>query len=426
MLPEQSGKPATARIDPRSIQEFARSILSLVDPSTLLSAITDHLRDLFGADLALILQRDSQRGDFIPLHSVGFDQALLRGAGFAGNGRLAGRLLSNRTCLALSEELRLEDHLDLWELELIRKLKVQVCTPLISREEITGMILLGSSDARWRLSREDLGLLDVLALHAALALESAQLQSRQRDRLRRFYRIERLTAEGQLAAGLAHEIRNPLTAISSTIQYILRDLPEADANRELVRELLSEVDRIHQTCESLLRLTRMDEPRQEEYDLLDTIDQALLLIEGQARQTEVQLEKSYTWDSFLVRGDRDQLKQVFLNLFLNALQAMDGTGGRLAVRAEPWSPPFGLKDEWVQVEIADTGCGIRPELLERIFNPFFTTRGEGTGLGMTISQAILERHEGEIEVQSKVEEGTYVFVRLPLSTRHGKDPDRRG
>lgn len=408
-LEEQIGAIPAAKLDPRGVLELARSLAAVVHQETLLSTLTESLRKLAGADLVLVLQRDSQSEDFTPIHSLAVDDQLLRQVGFAGRGGLAGWLLKHGKCIDLYEQLHVEQYLDAWELELLQKLKIHLCMPLRSLGKLIGMILLGSAKRDWRLNHEDLDLLDILGLHAALALENAQLHSQQHARLFRFYRAERLA----VAAGVAHEIRNPLTAISSTIQYILRDLSMGDPKRGLIQELLNEVDRIHQTIESLLRLTRVEEPRREKYDLLEILDQVLLLIEGRARQAGIEVDKVYAGERLFVMADRDQLKQVFLNLLLNAIQAMDG-GGRLEVRAAPWLSRFRGVDHRAQVEISDTGCGIGEEQIERIFDPFFTTKREGTGLGLTICQTLLELHHGEIEVQSTVGQGTTVCVRLPL------------
>lgn len=276
-----------------------------------------------------------------------------------------------------------------------------------------GMILLGSMDPDWTLSEESQHLLDLLSTQAALSLENSILHSQQRDRIQQLYRAERLAMAGKLAARVAHEIRNPLTVISSTVEYILGGVSEDDPRRGLAEALLCEVTRINRTVEGLLSLGRVREPQQSEIDVLKPLEQAHLLIEGEARAKEVKVDKQYGSRQLTVFGDADQLQQVFLNLLLNALQATN-PGGSITIRAEEWEAPRKpAASSKVQIVITDTGRGIKRADLGRLFEPFFTSRPEGSGLGLAICQSILERHDGEIDIQSRLGQGTTVRVCLP-------------
>lgn len=395
------------------VHELVRSLSGLVDPDALLETAGQELRRLFGADLVLVFLQEPGRGDFIPRYSLGFDAEALAGAGFPGRGSLARWLEANGKCADLARRLDLAETLDPAELELLDRLRSQLCVPLVSLGRLLGIILLGSTDPAWRLSHEALELLEILAAQTALALENSVLHSQQRDRIQRLYRAERLAMAGKLAAGVAHEIRNPLTVISSTVEYILRGIPEDDPRRGLTEAVLHEVARINRTVEGLLSLGRVREARQSEVNVLKPLEQARLLVEGQARERGVRMEKRYDDRRLIVRGDADQLQQVFLNLLLNALHATE-PGGSITIRTEAWEDPrdpaAGGK---VQVEIADTGRGIQRTDLDKVFEPFFTTRPEGSGLGLAICQSIVESHEGKIDLRSRLGQGTIVRVCLP-------------
>jgi signal transduction histidine kinase len=327
---------------------------------------------------------------------------------------LAKWLLINESCLIVPQAPSVYDYLSSAEQELLNRLRVRVCVPLISLNRLTGIILVGSHRADWRLAKEDVELLQFLANQAGLAFENATLYRQQQDRLRRLYRAERLAAAGKLAAGVAHEIRNPLTAIRSTVQYILQDYPEHNPKRELIHELLNEVDRIDQTVNGLLSLTRSSEIAREEVDVVEVLEQSLVLVGPQAAQQNITVERRYECDHAGVMGEASQLKQVFLNLLMNALQAMP-EGGRIIGTVGRCRPEFiSPVGDWVQIEIADSGPGMTPEVLEKIFDPFFTTKREGTGLGLSICHSIIQQHDGEIEVQSRLGQGTTAVVRLPL------------
>ncbi len=407
-----TGQKSHSTIDPTAVHDFARSLNRMVDPDALLATVGDRLRDLFGPDLILVLQVEPRNGDFTPAYSIGFDEEALNTFGLSSHGSLAEWFAANEECIGLSLDLGLPEHLDPSERELLRRLAVQICMPLVSMNRLIGMILLGSTNPGWRLKGEDLALLEMLSGQVALALENAALHSEQKERLHRLHLAQGLAMSGRLAAGIAHEIRNPLTAIRSTVQYIADELAEEDPKRVLAQGLLSEVDRIQQTTEGLLNLSRTRNSERREIDLLVTLDQALLLIEAQARQQGVEIEKEYEGERFIVLGDADQLRQVFLNLLLNALEAIPEVG-KITVRVGPWQSRYSPRDRRVQIEIADTGIGIRNEDLGRILDPFFTTKGEGTGLGLAICQSILARHEGEIDVRSAVGQGTTFSVLLP-------------
>ena len=396
------------------IREFNRSLVLVVDPEALQASIAARIQELFGPDLLAIFQLDSERGIFFPSFSVGFQEGELAGVRLPRRGRLAKWLLVNESCLIVPQAPGVYEFLSPAEQELLNRLHVSVAVPLISMNRLTGIILLGSHQAEWSLTQEDIELLELLASQASLAFENATLYRQQRDRLRRLYRAERLAAAGQLAAGVAHEIRNPLTTIRSTVQYLLQGVSEPDPKRELIHELLNEVDRIDRTVNGLLSLTRTSEFEPKEIDVMDVLEQSLMLVETQAKRQQVRVERRYARDHFRVMGDVNQLKQVFLNLLLNALQAMP-QGGQLTVSVSSshaeFTPPAG---DFVQIQIADTGPGIAPENLERIFDPFFTTKRDGTGLGLAICHSIVHQHDGEIEVQSQVGQGTTAVIRLPL------------
>jgi signal transduction histidine kinase len=257
-------------------------------------------------------------------------------------------------------------------------------------------------------------MLQLLAGQASLAFENAYLYQQQRERLRRIYRAETLAAAGQLAAGVAHEIRNPLTSIRSTIQYALQDYPESNPKRVLFQELLAEVDRIDRTVNGLLSLTRVEETLAEPVDIVEVLGQSLALVSAQAQRQRIEMRGPIVSRRFRIRGDGSQLKQVFLNLLLNALQAMPA-GGELDASVDEWQSDIAqVAGRWVQVRIRDTGAGIPAEQLDRVFDPFFTTKREGTGLGLSVCHSIVQRHEGEIDIRSEPGKGTEVLLRFPL------------
>ena len=219
-------------------------------------------------------------------------------------------------------------------------------------------------------------------------------------------RAEHLATLGELATGLAHEIRNPLAGIAGVIEIIGRDLPSTSPARAVVKDVRQEIARINHIVTDLLQTARPHPPQVHKSDLNTTVEHAVMLGRQQAlaKSIEISLQKDPSLPE--VEHDSDQIHQVLLNLLLNALQAIDADGEiRVTVRSQ---------DSMAVVEVSDNGRGIPPALLPNIFRPFYTTKGDGTGLGLSLARRIVEDHRGRIDVTSAVGQGTTFAVVLPL------------
>lgn len=219
-------------------------------------------------------------------------------------------------------------------------------------------------------------------------------------------RAEHLATLGELAAGLAHEIRNPLAGIAGVIEIIGRDLPEDAPSRDVLHEVKTEVQHIGRIVTDLLDTARPKPSQFRLSDLNATAELAVMLAQQQAHAKGICIELTKAEKLPLVYHDSGQVNQVLLNLLLNGIQAMqDGGTVRLDV---------GRRDGSALVTVTDTGRGIAPENLSNIFLPFFTTKGSGTGLGLSLARRIIEDHGGFIEVTSRVGEGSQFAVLLPI------------
>lgn len=222
-------------------------------------------------------------------------------------------------------------------------------------------------------------------------------------------RADRLAAMGQLTAGVAHEVRNPLGIIRASVQL----MEDADCSRERVSEAANvikhEIDRLDRVIKALLDFGRPAAPALRPIAVRQVLDDVVLFTRRFASQNGVELLEEYGNDLPYVMADSEQLKQVFLNLVSNAVQSMSEEGGKLTVST-------GAEDEFVYVRITDTGPGISPESLGKVFDPFYSTRDNGTGLGLTIVHRIVDEHGGHIEVTSDPGEGTAFTVHLPVLT----------
>ncbi|MEK6543812.1 MAG: ATP-binding protein [Elusimicrobiota bacterium] len=220
--------------------------------------------------------------------------------------------------------------------------------------------------------------------------------------------MERLAALGELAANLAHEVRSPLTGISSAIQILERESAPENPRREVLSKILQQLNRMDQTMENFLRYARMPEAVVRPFDITEALDRALFLAEPRLKSQKVSLKRVLKEPITPIDGDASQIEQVFLNLILNAIQAMP-EGGALTIEAG--NNGAGT----VLVGVSDTGHGIASENLEKIFKPFFTTRPKGSGLGLPICRQIILAHAGEMWIESIPQRGTSVYFRLPAA-----------
>ena len=231
-------------------------------------------------------------------------------------------------------------------------------------------------------------------------------------------RQQRLASVGQLAAGVAHEINNPLGGILTFASLVLEDLPEDSPSREDLEQIVEQAERCRTIVAGLLEFSRQHDPHMAGTDINALISRTLALLEKQAIFHDIAVARRFQPDLPQAFTDESQMQQVFMNIILNAVDAMDQRG-ELTVET-------GQDDrrEEVFVRISDTGCGIKPEIREAIFNPFFTTKdpGKGTGLGLAVACRIVQAHGGRTEVESEVNKGTTFTIHLPMVAPGDREP----
>lgn len=237
-------------------------------------------------------------------------------------------------------------------------------------------------------------------------IEDLERAKGEEERLRR---SERLAAVGELAASIAHEIRNPLTILNGSFQLLPQRLDDPQFLSDFARIAGAELARVNSTVEALLSFARFATPRMAPVDLGEVLRRTADLMRAYAERHRVVIAEHYAADLPTVRGDSEHLQQAFLNLLLNAIQAMPD-GGTLTLKTAH-APGSHL----VTATVADTGCGIRPEDRERVFNVFYSTKPGGTGLGLPLVHRIIDEHGGFIEFDSAPGEGTTFVVSLPVA-----------
>jgi signal transduction histidine kinase len=224
-------------------------------------------------------------------------------------------------------------------------------------------------------------------------------------------RADKLAALGTLAAGVAHEVKNPLHALTLNLHLLEKEVGTGGSGSAAAREyftiLRSEMQRIHRIVENFLRFSKPSIPEVKELDLHAVLERVLSLLAFEAADHSVTIETAFDPALTAVAGDEGQLSQVFLNLGINALQAMSD-GGVLVIRTRRDSGS-------AEVAVEDSGPGIEADILPHIFDPYFTTRPRGIGLGLAIAHRIVEGHHGTTDVETTAGKGTTIIVRLPLA-----------
>ena len=390
-------------------REFAESLNLIEDFDQIALNLLGTIKEAVAVDRLAFFVHDADLGQFRVGASIGYAPADLKGVALSGEDRLAKWLKVNKTFLDVRARPGVFGFLDEREKDVFLRLRLVLCFPVLSMNRLIGIVGVGERIAGEGFSAEETTFLDSLMPQAGIALENALLYKEQRERYRRMLRADRLATIGELAAGAAHEIRNPLTSIKSSLQY-LESRCRDETEKKLLGVALRETDRIDETLAALLSFSRPSEIRKEPCDLVGLLAESVALVSLQARAKGVEVRTSIPPAPVVVEADGSQLKQVFLNVFLNAVQAMEG-GGVLSVEALRFESGRPL------IRVTDTGPGIPEEALDKVFDPFFTTKKGGTGLGLSICYTIVKAHGGEIEVRSRLGEGTTVLVSLPAGPR---------
>lgn len=413
------------------IHEVVQQVIALNNKQDVAQITADLLARYFRYELAVILLKDEAGG--FGIQGIGGTQAApikrsISEEDFIGKGGVAARVSKTGESLLITNtrQDKLYKPIKGWEAG------SEICVAVKQGEAILGLIDVESREPN-TFSHNDLIAMESLAGILASVVSSAdqyqvlqetnrQLREAQmevnarmeaqRSAENRLVQAAKLAAVGEMAAGIAHELNNPLTTVTGFSEIVLSDLPQESPHREELEMVLHEARRASGVVRRLLDFSRQSEQARANADLNEIVDDVIALtrhlIETNNVELHLQLDKTMPWVSI----DRNQMKQVLLNLIHNALQAMPA-GGHLHVVT---SLQTRSEKNWATLAVKDSGVGILPENQARVFEPFFTTKGDrgGTGLGLSVTYGIVTDHGGTIEVFSQVNQGTTFTVFLPI------------
>ncbi len=390
-------------------QEAAR----ILDIDVLLERVCETLTSLHGVVAASIYVEEEKRGKY--------RLGAMRGAyaspvpeTMASTEPVIAWLHGHQTP-AVREELELQANTE-GEGHLVPqsmvKLGADVGVPLTTGDRMVGIIFLGPKETGDMFTQEDVQRLSIMANHLAVAIRNARLYNDLTRSQEIIQESDRLSAIGTMAAVLAHEIRNPLVSIRTFTQLLPERYEDEEFRSSFLDLTLSEVDRIGSLINELLAFARPAPSEPREIDINDSVDRISRLLETQAKTHGVSLRLELGDRQILAVADEDQLKQVLMNIVMNAIEASEERGEVTVTTTEC----FTRGTAFVRIEVRDSGCGIDKAHLEHIFDPFFTTRKDGTGLGLSIAHQLVNSHGGFIDVDSQLGTGTSFYIHIPVES----------
>jgi len=391
--------------DRRALAAFSHQAARSRQPEELLQQLGDLISTRMAVDGAGVFLGDRGSTTYVPLRtSEGVAAVLLDG----GHPLVAA--LRDCEDVLVREEIVARDGVSAAGAIGIAEMAGEAVVPLRAKGRLFGFVVVGRKVNGEAFSREDLELLATLGNATAIALENARLADELETSQRMVARASRLSAIGTLAAGIAHEIRNPLVAVQTFLQLLPERLQDGDFVESFRRLSLSEIGRIGALIEELLSLARSPVHAPAPCDLRALVESVVVLLEPQARRCGVRLRIVGGVDG-PVSVDAGRIKQVFMNLLLNAIEASPvDTTVTVVLRPAARADGSGV----CRVEVHDEGNGVPDEHRDDVFTPFFTTKDSGTGLGLAVAYQIVTEHGGEMSFTNAPGGGTIFVVTLPM------------
>jgi signal transduction histidine kinase len=279
---------------------------------------------------------------------------------------------------------------------------------LILRDQAIGLIRIYFAKKR-KISAKEMDFLRFTSRQSACAIETAGLIEMQRSQYQELaLQTEKMSSLGRMAAGIAHEINNPLAGILLYSSSLIKKAPKEGPIREGLEVIINETKRCKAIIQDLLEFSRVGEPKTAFADVNGIIEKALSILENEFSLRHIHIEKHLSKKMEDVYLDEKQIQQVFVNVLLNAAQAIEKKGV-ITIRSL-----VGREQKCVRVEVVDSGPGIPEDHLPRIFEPFFSTKTNGTGLGLSVSYGIIQNHNGQIQASSQTGNGTRITIDFPL------------
>jgi signal transduction histidine kinase len=408
-----------------AMQETGKAILSVLDLDQLLSVIMNILFSVCQINRAIIMLVNEEKECLEYIHGVGFEgEAFDAIKNYSVPLHRVSNMLVRVTSTGRAEYVpEIEGSTLKKDNILLREGKPASAfvVPLITRSKVIGVIATDGVEGKG-VPEDSRAILEIFAPQIAIAIENARLYRNLQDKMEELKhsqallsRAEKFSFLGNLAARLAHEIKNPMTAIATFIQLLPHQYDDEEFRRDFYQVAMDETMRVNNLITELLDLVRPRESHFAYGDLPDLIEKMVLLVSPQAREKRIEIKREYDPVAGQIWMDAEKMKQVILNLLSNALE-FTPQDGKISITTQGHSENGDLRT--MSIEVSDNGVGIPPADMNKVFDPYFTTKHKssmhkGTGLGLFITYQHVQDHKGTIEVRSKVNEGTTFLIAIP-------------
>jgi signal transduction histidine kinase/pSer/pThr/pTyr-binding forkhead associated (FHA) protein len=405
----------------RVMYELIKDLVTIMDLPTLLNRVLVKMLETVKADRGLIMLLDEESGELVPAATCkreglqGHEEIIL-------SKTISGRVLETGQSILTLDAMR-DDRFQGSESIALHKVRSTMCAPIKGKNEVLGIMHVDTKHRLASFTQEDLELLTALGFQAGIVIENAKLfeELKQanielREQQAQLVEAEKLSALGKIAGGVAHEIGNPMTFILGYTSLTCKELEQGKLTQEGLKECADrlklvedEGERVIQIIRSLSHFYRYRESTMTPTDINRGVEAALRIADFHAKKGNIRVVRDFNPDLPEIMADGNQLQLVFLNLIMNARDAME-EGGTLTITTAVEN------EKHLLIRFVDTGCGIPAGVIRKVFRPLFTTKdeGEGTGLGLSISHDIVKNHKGTIEVESTSGKGTTFTIRLPI------------
>jgi signal transduction histidine kinase len=399
----------------RRVDDFRDALALVPSLDALKSEVCRRLRILGNFSAVHFCEYQPVGGAFTPTHVDGDSDGGLRP--IPANGALATWMSVNQEILTIPHESGAHEFLEEDTRSDLAQHDVQICVPVVAVNSLRAVLLIATKSPSV-LSPADKNLLMACGRDTGAAYLGLVNRQEELARVRASYQAQQLAIAGQLAAAVAHEVRNPLTAIRSTMQFVLTSPRQWEEKRSLIQDVIAEVDRIEETIAGALSLHRTSDATAELVDLVAIAESALALVIPYASKSSIEFRREFTCAPLRVTGNEKELRRVIVNLLFNSCQAMQD-GGTVTITSSLLAADSSTEASLpiAVLQVADNGLGMSEDHLRKVFDPFFTTKKNGTGLGLAICQEVIARHDGEINIASEIGIGTVVTIRMPVRIR---------
>ncbi len=398
----------------RSLENFFKETKDIVDLNQLSASFVDMVARATQASNVYLLLPDLKTGDLVTRASCKQEES--------GNISFSGRSVITQAMQFQSEVIDVYDidsvpalhSVSKHDLEILQKNNIELMVPLKTKERLAGILLLASRSSGKPYSTEDRRLLETASYNAAVTIENARLYEELKQQL---VITSKMASLGELASYVAHEVNNGLQGVINYGTLLRQDLSANDQMRQDLIAIEAEALRARNIVETLLGIVRRERVEKGVFDINDLLRSVVTLGKLRAKAANVTITEKYLSKPLLISGSPDQLRQVFLNLFANATDAMPN-GGEIKVETME-------QEKQVIITVEDSGIGIPADVIDKIWDPLFTTKSNGTGLGLKVSLSIVREHGGTITVASEVNKGTKFTISLPeyeqTNVKQGKE-----